>query len=478
MRLFLAVAMIAISLAVLESARLGVGITRFDVGQTPVTRYQRPDADGPVVVMAHGFAGSRQMMQGYAFPMARAGYRVFVFDFLGHGRNRRAMSGDVSSVDGTTRLLVEQTEQVLDAVARGQTGIGLLGHSMATDILVRVAAARTDVGPVVLISAFSQLIDARTPDNLLFVSGEWEPGLRRFARERLGMVDPDAAEGQTATDGSVSRRAVVAPYAEHVSVLQSRRGRAEALAWMDRAHGRSSDIAILPTGWAILALLAGIVLAFRPLCRMLPQDHVPGPRLGMRRTIIAVLLPAVLAPLGAVALTPDFLPVLVADYLVVHLCAFGCLQLALLRFWHIGFGRLSWASLALLVAVCALFGTALDRYAANFLPTPERFLIILVMLAGALPCMVADAVLTSRQGLAGRFFGRAGFLASLGIAVALDFEDLFFLILIAPVLILFFLVFATMGRDASLRTGPLGAGIALGVVLAWALGVSFPLFEA
>jgi hypothetical protein len=35
-----------------------------------------------------------------------------------------------------------------------------------------------------------------------------------------------------------------------------------------------------------------------------------------------------------------------------------------------------------------------------------------------------------------------------------------------------------MGRMAGWRAGPLAPGLALGLVLAWALGVSFPLFES
>ncbi|MBU2357318.1 MAG: lysophospholipase, partial [Alphaproteobacteria bacterium] len=78
---------IVVSLFVLHDARRGLEITSLTVGETPVTRYALPGADGPVVVVAHGFAGSRQMMQGYALPLAQAGYRVFAFDFQGHGRN-------------------------------------------------------------------------------------------------------------------------------------------------------------------------------------------------------------------------------------------------------------------------------------------------------------------------------------------------------------------------------------------------------
>jgi hypothetical protein len=77
-----------------------------------------------------------------------------------------------------------------------------------------------------------------------------------------------------------------------------------------------------------------------------------------------------------------------------------------------------------------------------------------------------------------RLLTRLSFLTSLGIAVALDFEALFFLLLIAPVLVLFYLVFGTMGRATAERVGPLSSGLALGLELAWAIGVSFPLFQS
>ena len=71
---------------------------------------------------------------------------------------------------------------------------------------------------------------------------------------------------------------------------------------------------------------------------------------------------------------------------------------------------------------------------------------------------------------------RLAFLGSLGLAVALDFEGLFFLLIIAPVIVLFYVVFGLMGRWVAQRSGPVAAGLGLGLVLAWALGVSFPLF--
>ena len=465
----------------LEAQRAGLDISTRSVGDTPVTRHAQPGADGPVVVVAHGFAGSRQMMQAYAQDLARAGYRVWSFDFEGHGRHPRPMSGDVESLDGTTRMLVEQTRAVVEA-AKDREGwdgaVALLGHSMATDIIIRTALAEPRVGPLVAISAFSQAVTGTEPQNLLLISGAWEPGLRGFARDAVAMVDAGAGEGETVRADGVVRRAVVAPLAEHVAVLHSRAGRAEAVAWLDAAYERQSDVAIRATGPWLMALMFSIVALAWPLARLLP-DRAPSAADPLRagRFALVVLVPAVLAPLLAVQVDTSVLPVLVADYLALHLAVYGALQLAIL--WWLGRhpGRLHpIAILALLVWGLGVFGLALDRYGANFWPTPERMAIIAALALGALPFMLADAVLTRAAPLWQRLTARIVFLMSLAIAVLLDTERLFFLAMIGPVILLFFLIYGLMGRWAAVRAGAASAGVALGLILAWALGVSFPLF--
>ncbi|WP_187429886.1 hypothetical protein ROLI_018150 [Roseobacter fucihabitans] len=471
----IAALVIIISVAVLETARIGVQISSFEIDATPVTHYTT--GPGPMVVLAHGFAGSQQMMQGYALPLARAGYNVFAFEFMGHGRHSQPMSGDVSAIEGTTRLLVAQTQRVIDAVTNDNGKTVLIGHSMATDILVRAAAERDDIGPMVLISAFSQEITATKPLNLLLVSGAWEAGLRGFGLEAVQMITPDASEGETLSKDGITRRAVAAPFNEHVSVLQSRVARRETLIWLDGYFNRQSDVRILPTGWAILGLLGGLVALFYNMISFLPAREpvaLPPSRLQM---VITLGAPVLVAPLLAVPLKPSFLPVLVADYLMLHLLIFGVIQLGLLRFWRATLGRGPFGGLAMLLAFCAIFAFALDRYAANFMPTSERLWIIAIILLGTLPYMVADTVLSTQASLLRRACLRGGFLVSLAIAVFLDFEGLFFLIMIAPVLLLFYAVFGTIGRSAAAKSGPLPCGMALGFVLAWALGVSFPLFQ-
>jgi hypothetical protein len=188
-----------------------------------------------------------------------------------------------------------------------------------------------------------------------------------------------------------------------------------------------------------------------------------------------------LAVLVGKALGGNLLPVLVADHLAVHLLIYAVLQLALL--WRAGLrpGPLSPVAVAFVVVWgLAVFGLALDRYGTNFLPTSERLWIIAALALGAVPFMLSDALITGAgQGTwARRILARFGFLVSLGIAVALDPSELFFLVLIAPVILLFYVIYGLMGRWAAQRSGAASAGLGLGLALAWALGVSFPLFSA
>ncbi|MEQ9261271.1 MAG: alpha/beta hydrolase [Roseovarius sp.] len=475
-----ALAIAALSLFVLEAQRAGVEISRVQVGQTPVT-VMRGAEDGPAVVIAHGFAGSRQMMQGYGLVLAQAGYRVFAFDFEGHGRHPVPMRGDLDAVEGTTRYLVAQTLEVVKAAqeATGSETVALLGHSMATDVLVRVAQETGAAGPLVLLSAFSKEITATHPQSLLLVTGAWEPGLAGFAEDALWMVDADAALGETATRGEVSRRAVLAPFAEHVSILHSRVARQEALDWLNRYYGRNGQATVWPTGWALLGLLAALTALFAPVARVIPASGEPARALTPMGFALVLLPAAVITPLVAVLVNLEWLPVLVADYLAVHLALYGLLLGGLLL-WLKGAPWRPDLTAAVLLAFWGVlvFGMALDRYGANFWPTPDRLSLMGALCVGAIPFMLADSWLAHGAPLWQRVVARVAFLASLGAAVALDFERLFFLIMIAPVILLFFLTFGVMGRMSARQSGPASAGLGLGLALAWAIGVSFPLFQA
>lgn len=475
----LAVTVLALSLWRLETARGGLEITAVEVGTTPTTLYRLPGGDRRLVVISHGFAGSRQLMEAWSLTLAQSGLAVLAFDYQGHGRNTVPMSGDVTSVEGTTQRLVDETRRVIDAglALPGVTGpVALLGHSMATDVIVRTAAADPRVTDIVAVSMYSEAVTPEHPTSLLTVTGQWEPHLREAALTALRMLDPEAQEGDTATAGDLRRRAVVAPAVEHVGALYSATGLAEARDWLG-----GEPVPAAATGGAVLGMLTAIVALGWPLSRLLPRNRAPTAHLSRGRLAIAVLLPAVLAPLIATRIDTGFLRVLVADYLMVHLLILGLLQLAILRVFSATPGPLRPVALAaLLIWGLVVFGGALDSYVASFWPSGDRWTIVALLALGAVPAMLADATLTDagQAPLWRRLAAKAGFFLSLALAVALDFEGLFFLLIVLPVIVLFFLVYGLLGRWAGRDATASTVGLGLGLILAWALGVTFPLFVA
>lgn len=120
----------------------------------------------------------------------------------------------------------------------------------------------------------------------------------------------------------------------------------------------------------------------------------------------------------------------------------------------------------------------IDQFVTSFVPGPGRVTLVLAMLAGTLLFFLSDEWLTRGERAARGAYATAklAFLISLAIAVALDFERLFFLIIIVPVIVLFFLVYGLFSTWVYRSTGhPLVAGIANAVAFAWAIGVTFPL---
>ena len=481
--LLIALGLIAAALWQLEAQRAGISVQDTYAGATPVTYYMLPEsAPAPLVVIAHGFAGSRQLMEAYALGLARAGYPVASFDFSGHGRNPSPMTGDIDSLEGTTRILVDETLRIVAAgldrpEADGR--VAVLGHSMATDIIIRAAERDARIEAVIAISPFSQAVTPTHPENLLMITGQWEPGLRDFAVEALQMVDTAAQEGETAQspDGEVKRRAVIAPNAEHVAVLFSRTGIGETIIWLNDTFGRSRLAEIPSRGLWIVALITGSVLLVWPLTALLPSRAPPDEILPGRLFAAALLLPMIAAPLAGMWVPAGLLPVLIADYLAVHMLLYGMIQLAVIRFRGLGVTGLALGAGLLLAAYGLLVpGLSIDRYLASFLPHAGRVPVILVLGLGAVPFMLADSAMAhANPQFWRRVLIRLAFLASLAIAVALDFERLFFLVLIIPVILLFFLVFGLMGRWVEARAGPLASGLGLGLLLAWSLGVTFPM---
>ncbi|MEM9100122.1 MAG: alpha/beta fold hydrolase [Pseudomonadota bacterium] len=487
--LFAALSAIVASIVKLEAPYRAL-ITQLDrVGETPLTvQFKRGTDPSPVVVIAHGFAGSRQLMQPFAVTLARNGYTVVSFDYLGHGRNANRLTGDITREDGATEALVAETEKVV-AYARSlhpdDGRIAILGHSMASDILVRVAQADEEIAALIAVSMFSEQVTQNTPSNLLVIVGEYEQFLTQAALKTIGLMgvsDPNINE--TYVIDGVSRRVAVAPGVEHISVLYSASSLREALTWLDRVFQRQSD------GWIELRapwlgyLFAAIIALSWPLSAWLKKIPRTAPHLTSRRFVALIGLAMLATPLALWPLPTGTLPVLVADYLALHFLLFGVvLAVGLWRSGNLIVQLPSWhlmlqTTLATVFVILAI-AWPLDRYVASFVPaSPDRIALVALLAFGTLSYCLADAWLTS---CAGRrwwwpLLSKSALLLSLSIAVALNLRELFFLIIIFPAIILFFLVYGIFSFWLFRATEhPTVGGVALGLAFAWALGVTFPL---
>jgi len=513
-----AVAMITVALVLLWRAETGVETEREWLGPTPLTVY-RPEArllaeSGaawevgrrgglPVVLVSHGFAGSQQLMKSFALGLARNGYLAVTFDYYGHGRNHEPLAGDVTDVDGATRYLLDQTEAVAEyalALPGAGEGLALLGHSMASDIIVRYAGTDPRVDATVAVSMFSPAATASSPENLLIVVGGLEGFLKKEALRVVAMAAEDPQPGVTYgqfADGS-ARRAVFASGVEHVGVLYSETALVETVDWLNRSFGRPPEArtgAIEGRGPAILLLIASLVLLAWPLARLLPRVAEPAQGLSprWRELLPAAVAPALATPLLLVAFPADFMGVLVGGYLAVHFALYGlitagfCLWLR----WRGGRGAESRGSgrpratkrTAVLAAAAATlyaagaFGLALDQFFTSFAVTTPRLPLLALMLGGTLVYFFADEWLTRGPDvpLGAHLLTRVCFLLSLGLAVALSFEELFFLLIIAVVIIPYFLIYGLIGGWVYRATGdPLVSALPSAVAFGWALAVVFP----
>lgn len=556
-----ALAMVGWSLYVLEAGRAGVRIERAVLANgLPVTVFA-PQAAGPAdrrpaVVLAHGFAGSQPLMRPGALTLARAGMIAVTFDFPGHGRHPRPLPGSLREHDALLGALLgalDQTAAYARALPEADGRLAVLGHSMASDLVLRHALAHPGTVATVGLSLVYGGAPTRAPANLLAIYGSLEPdSLQGFARRLIaGDGDPEAVRAGTTygrfVDGS-ARRLVLAEGAEHIGVLYAEPALREARDWLTAAFaaqptappdpaaalpgtpvddasarglsGASSPAVLSPAasgaalpsyGLPLLTLLAGVVLLGWPLSvavqaalgararrrffdRHAPAAFMPGDRArrARRQWWWAATVPAVVTPLLLAVVPSGFVPVLVADHLLLHFLVYGLLTLAglcaMVRAGQLPrpafappSGPAVLAAIVLVGYAMLAPGLAIDRYAFNLAPADGRGLLIVAMSVATLAWFLSEAWLATASSAprAAGVITRTAFLASLALSVALDFRGLFFLLIILPAVLALFLVQGLLARWSLRATGRPWIGALGGAfAFAWAIAVTFPAVRA
>jgi pimeloyl-ACP methyl ester carboxylesterase len=265
--LFIALLLIVLSWWRVVAARDGLVVRSLNRDGVPLLYVAPQRAQKvPGVLVAHGFAGSKQLMLGYAQVLAHGGYAAMLWDFAGHGANaaplgRLALQQDL---DVAYAALIEQSE--VDPAR-----LALLGHSMGSGAVMSAGIQNVErFKATVAISPTGAQVTPSAPRNLQLQAGSWEGGFVRNAQRLLA-----AAGGQSKSlvEGR-GRSLVIIPNAEHITILFRNASQQAALNWFNATFGLSPASRYVDRRmiWYGLHLLAWLIL----LGAVAPALAVPG----------------------------------------------------------------------------------------------------------------------------------------------------------------------------------------------------------
>lgn len=160
-------------------------------GQTIVGQLQGPanyqEKRLPLVILSHGFGNTYDFVEGYADLLARRGYLVYIFDFIGGSHSSRSggsmteMSIFTEQKDLTAVLETLRNEDYVD-----ESRVFLAGYSQGGVVSALTAADKADQvkGLITLNGAFVLFNDARS----LFASKADIPEVYNHRGTNLGRV--------------------------------------------------------------------------------------------------------------------------------------------------------------------------------------------------------------------------------------------------------------------------------------------------
>ncbi len=170
--LAVAVVLIVFSWLMVNAARQGLIVRPMSPGGIPMLYIAPAGAPAPVpgVVVAHGFAGSKQLMLGYGYKLARAGYAAMLFDFDGHGANPAPLDRDSLQANLAAAAAALASQPEVD-----RSRLALLGHSMGSGAVMTAGINQAGrYAAVVAISPTGADVRPDAPRNLLLQAGSLE----------------------------------------------------------------------------------------------------------------------------------------------------------------------------------------------------------------------------------------------------------------------------------------------------------------
>lgn len=489
----------------LAQARSGANRVDTVVSGVPITLLTPTSGPGPYpgVVVAHGFAGSQEIMDGIALALVDAGFAVALPDFAGHGSSaeKLLLTDDTDrnkaqlrdNLDVVTTWLRDRSDVTRDPIS-------LVGHSMGAGAVVDYAvthAGSGEIGSTVAISLpNAQAIPVgkpQVPANLLLLWGSAElPQFTQAGEEALHAGYPAGTVGNlygSYADGS-ARQATIVPGAEHISILWRQQTLDNVVGWTASSRGLNpGSTAPDHRMWWVLVCYLGIGFAMVPLASMLLGNRRSAAvrRVAPLRAAGVMLGAAVVAAGVGWVSGPvlNFLPLAVGGYLALFFAAAAVIMAAGGLFSARG-SEASPASVRAIVgglglAVVVTLGLALPGKAAwtSFTLVGDRWWLAAMFVLVLLAWFAADELLVRRRSR----WGRAGLMALNRVLVlgtllaAVTFLGApIFLTLLLPLIAPLFLFLAVVAIVVAARTRSVFAPAAVQAVpVALLVATAFPL---
>lgn len=298
--LVIAILLIVLSWLGIAVSRSGLEVRSFQKEGVPLL-YLAPEgaSEIPGVLVAHGFAGSKQLMLGYGHVLAHAGYAVMLWDFDGHGANgTRLQRYELQqNLDVALHALLEQPQVAPNRLA-------LLGHSMGSGIVMNAGIRERDrFAATVAVSPTGANVTPQSPRNLQLQAGSGEGGFVGNAERLLaqaGGENTDLAAGQ-------GRELVVIPGVEHITILFSDGSHEAALRWLNATFGRThnSQYRDRRMAWYGLHLL-GWLVGLAAISPLLTQPQTPLTKIAPIRQWGGLIVAPLAATAGLILLSQRF----------------------------------------------------------------------------------------------------------------------------------------------------------------------------
>lgn len=248
------------------------------VMKTPVVINKLENSSENLVFIAHGFAGSSSFMRAIAISLAQTGYTTIRFDFLGHGKHNTPYFSDLSSLEKTTGYFANQTHSIIDYYLKkyNKKSAVIIGHSMASDIVIRVAAERDDIDGVIGISTYSNTLTENKPKNVLIINGELEHKLREKSLSLLqsyGIEKPkeNILYGSFLNDNA--RKIISVDYSDHIRILYSKTTQKEVINWIGQINEKVLEPVTNQQGFYSAMLLFSLFFLFILTVNFFPQEN-------------------------------------------------------------------------------------------------------------------------------------------------------------------------------------------------------------